>query len=118
VLYSNLNLAITLRQSGHLKQAQEICQQQMQLANRNAMGQTAIAGWISAILGEVQAELNDLDGATHQAKRGVELTEHAGDVALGHRKAASEWADERVGWMPIELLYIRAKQSISRWPAF
>jgi LuxR family maltose regulon positive regulatory protein len=82
ILYANLNLAITLRQSGRLKRAQEICQQQMQVANENGMGHTAVAGWISAILGEAQAELNDLDGAIEQAKRGLDLTEHAGDVMM------------------------------------
>ncbi|UCC53164.1 MAG: tetratricopeptide repeat protein, partial [Anaerolineaceae bacterium] len=82
ILYSNLNLAITLRQSGRLNQALEICQQQMQQANENGMGHTAVAGWISAIWGEVQAELNDLDRAIQQAKRGLELTEHAGDVMM------------------------------------
>jgi len=82
ILYANLNLAIILRQSGRLKQAQEICQQQLQRAIDNGMGHTAVAGWISAIWGEVQAELNDLDGAIHRAKRGLELTEHAGDVMM------------------------------------
>jgi LuxR family maltose regulon positive regulatory protein len=82
ILYSNLNLAITLRQSGRLKQALEICQQQMQQANENGMEHTAVAGWISAIWGEVLAELNDLDGAIQQAKRGLDLTEHAGDVMM------------------------------------
>jgi LuxR family maltose regulon positive regulatory protein len=82
ILYANLSLAITLRQSGRLRQAQEICQQQMQLANENGMGNTAVVGWISAIWGEVQAELNDLDRAIHQARRGLDLTEHAGDVMM------------------------------------
>jgi hypothetical protein len=80
ILYTNLNVVITLRQLGRLKQAEEICQQQMQLANENEMEYTAVAGWISAIMGEVQAELNDLDGGILKAKRGLDLTESAGDV--------------------------------------
>jgi LuxR family maltose regulon positive regulatory protein len=82
ILYANLNLAVTLRQSGRLKRAEEICQQQMQLANESGMGHTALAGWISAIWGEVQAELNDLEGAILHAKRGLELTERGGDVMM------------------------------------
>jgi LuxR family maltose regulon positive regulatory protein len=46
------------------------------------MGNTAVAGWITAIGGEIQAELNDLDRAIDQAKRGIELTEHGGDVMM------------------------------------
>jgi LuxR family maltose regulon positive regulatory protein len=82
ILYANLNLAITLRQSGRLRQAQGICQQQMHQANENGMGHTAVAGWISAIWGEVQAELDDLDAAIHRAERGLDLTERAGDVMM------------------------------------
>jgi LuxR family maltose regulon positive regulatory protein len=82
ILYANLNLAITHRQSGRLKQAHEICQKQMQVADESGMGHTAVAGWIAAIWGEVLAELNDLDGALHRAKRGVDLTEQGGDVIM------------------------------------
>jgi len=35
-----------------------------------------------AIWGEVLAELGDLDRAIHQAKKGVELTRHGGDVGI------------------------------------
>jgi LuxR family maltose regulon positive regulatory protein len=82
ILYANLSLAITLRQSGRLGQAQEICQQQVQMAEESGMGHTAVAGWISSIWGEVLAELNDLDGAIHQARKGVALTEQGGDVMM------------------------------------
>jgi LuxR family maltose regulon positive regulatory protein len=82
ILYANVSLAITLRQSGRLRQAQEICQQQIELANENGMIHTTVAGWMSAVLGEVQAELNDLDAAIHHAKRGLDLTEHAGDAMM------------------------------------
>jgi LuxR family maltose regulon positive regulatory protein len=39
-------------------------------------------GWALAIWSEVLAEIDDLDSAIHQAKKGVELTRHGGDVAI------------------------------------
>jgi hypothetical protein len=41
-----------------------------------------VIGWLLAIWGEVLAELNDLDGALQQAKKGVELTERGNDLAM------------------------------------
>ncbi len=70
---ANLKLAVTLRMQGQLQRIVEICQEQMQLANENGVSQTVVAGWLLAIWGEVLAELNDLDMAMHQAKKGVDL---------------------------------------------
>ncbi len=82
ILIASLKLAVTLRQQGRLQRTIEICQQQLQLANESGLSQTAMAGWLLAIWGEVLAELNDLDGAIHQAKKGAELTERGSDVAM------------------------------------
>jgi LuxR family maltose regulon positive regulatory protein len=46
------------------------------------MSQTGTAGWLLAIWGEALAELNDLDRALHQAKKGVALTEHGQDAMV------------------------------------
>ena len=81
-LIANLKLAITLRQQGQLQRAIEICRQQMKFAGENGLSQTIVVGWLLAIWGEVLAELNDLDTALHQTKKGVELTRHGGDVAM------------------------------------
>jgi LuxR family maltose regulon positive regulatory protein len=81
-LIASMKLAVTLRQQGQLQRVIEICQQQLQLANESGLSQTVVVGWLSAIWGEVLAELNDLDGAIHQAEKGTELTERGRDVAM------------------------------------
>jgi len=70
VLVANLKLAIPLRKQGRLQQTMEICQQQLQLANESGLPRTRAVGWLLAIWGEVQVELNDLDGAKQRAKKG------------------------------------------------
>jgi LuxR family maltose regulon positive regulatory protein len=82
ILISSMKLAVTMRQQGRLERVIEICQQQLQLANNSGLSQTVVVGWLLAIWGEVLAELNDLDGAMHQAKKGTELTERGRDVAM------------------------------------
>jgi LuxR family maltose regulon positive regulatory protein len=82
LLITNANLAVTLRQQGQLKQTLEICQQQVLLARKNMMSQTVVVGWFLAIMGEVLAELNDLEEAINHARKGVEITKRCGDVAM------------------------------------
>jgi LuxR family maltose regulon positive regulatory protein len=82
IIVANLKLAITLRSQGRLQRTIEICRQQIQFANEFGLSQTRAAGWLLAIWGEVLAELNDLDGAIDKAKKGVELTESGGDLAM------------------------------------
>lgn len=81
-LIASLKLAITLRQQGQLPEVIEICQQQWQLAEESGLSQTALAGWLLAVWGEVLAELNVLEGARERAERGFELTERGSDVAM------------------------------------
>jgi LuxR family maltose regulon positive regulatory protein len=82
ILMTHLKLATTMREQGRLEQVIEICQQQIQFANEHGLSQTAAVGWALAIWSEVLAEIDDLDSAIHQAKKGVELTRHGGDVAI------------------------------------
>jgi len=82
ILVASLKVTVTLRQQGRLQRAIEICRQQLQLAHESGMSQTAVVGCLLAIWGEVLAELNDLDGAIHQARKGVELTERGRDVSI------------------------------------
>ncbi len=77
-----LKVANTLREQGRLQRVTEICQQQMRFASKNGLSQAAVVGWLLAIWGEVLAELDDLDGAIHQARKGVELVERSRDVAM------------------------------------
>ena len=57
-----------------------MCQQQMQLANESGLSQTGMTGWLLAVWGETLAELNDLDEAIQQAKKGVELFNGGGTL--------------------------------------
>ncbi|MCK4784630.1 MAG: hypothetical protein KAV87_12830, partial [Desulfobacteraceae bacterium] len=82
ILISSMKMAVTMRQQGRLERVIEICQQQLQLANESGLSQTVVVGWLLAIWGEILAEINDLDGALHQAKKGTELTERGRDVAM------------------------------------
>jgi LuxR family maltose regulon positive regulatory protein len=81
-LIASLKLAVTLRVRGQLQRIARICRQQAQLANESGWAHTAVVGWLLAIWGEVLAELNDLDGAIHQARKGAQLTERGGDVMM------------------------------------
>jgi LuxR family maltose regulon positive regulatory protein len=82
VMLVNMKLAVILRSQGKLQQTIEICQQQIQLSNEYGLSQTELVGLLLAIWGQVLAELNDLDGAMRQAKKGVELTERGGTLAM------------------------------------
>lgn len=76
----NLSLAEVLRQQGRLHQVIELCRRQLKRADESSISDSAIVGWLFGIWGEVLAELNDLDEAIVQAKRGVKLTARGSDV--------------------------------------
>jgi len=78
----SLKQALNLRAQGRLQQVIEICREQVQFANESGLAQTETAGWLLAIWGEVLAEVDDLEGAIHQARKGVELTERGANVAM------------------------------------
>ena len=82
IMIANLKLAIVLRHQGRLQEVIELCRQQKQLADESGMAQTVVGGWLLAIWGEVLAETNDLERALQQAKKGVEITERGGDLAM------------------------------------
>jgi LuxR family maltose regulon positive regulatory protein len=76
----NLRLAEILRQQGKLHQVIDICERQVKSADEHGISEWPIAGWLFGIWGEVLAELNDLDRATDQAKKGVKLTARGRDL--------------------------------------
>jgi LuxR family maltose regulon positive regulatory protein len=78
---ANLKLAIVLRQQGRLQQVKDICQKEIQLASDSRMSHPVAHGLLLAIWGELLAEFNDLDGAIHNASKGLERSEQGGDVA-------------------------------------
>jgi LuxR family maltose regulon positive regulatory protein len=80
VLVASMRLAVTMRMQGKLDQVLQICQRQSKVLNASGLSQITEYGFLLAILGEVLAELNDLDGALHQASKGKELTERDRDV--------------------------------------
>jgi LuxR family maltose regulon positive regulatory protein len=81
-IYNSAKLALNLKVQGRLRQVQELCQQRVRFADESGMSQTAVAGWLLAIWGEVLAELNDLDGAVDLAEKSIGLTERGGDVVI------------------------------------
>ena len=81
ILIASLKLAITLRQRGQLQRVVEICQQQSQLATECGLSQTAMAGSLFAVWGEILGEWNDPDRAINYVKKGVDLSEQGRDVA-------------------------------------
>jgi LuxR family maltose regulon positive regulatory protein len=76
----NLRLAEILRQQGKLQQVIDICERQLKRADESGISESALVGWLLGIWGEVLAELNNLDRAIDQAKKGVKLTARGGDV--------------------------------------
>jgi LuxR family maltose regulon positive regulatory protein len=78
----SLKQASNLRARGRLRQVVEICQQQWQIAEERGLSQTAVVGWLLAIWGEVLAETNELDEALDLVRKGVELAEKVGYVAV------------------------------------
>jgi LuxR family maltose regulon positive regulatory protein len=81
-LVAGMKLAVTMRQQGYLKRAIDICQQQIELANRKGLSQSGVTGGYYAVWGEVLAELDNLEEALNQTKKGVTLTEQSSDVML------------------------------------
>jgi LuxR family maltose regulon positive regulatory protein len=76
----NLRLAEILRQQGKLQQVIDICERQLKRADQSGMSESAVVGWLLGIWGEVLAELDNLDRAIDQAKKGVKLTARGGDM--------------------------------------
>jgi len=82
IMLAKLQLAITLREQGHLKRTIEICKQQFQFATDFGLSQTQLMGYLLAVWGETLAELNDLDGAKERADMGFKITERSGDLQM------------------------------------
>jgi LuxR family maltose regulon positive regulatory protein len=82
ILIAGLKLAATLRAQGRLEQVMEVCQQQLQLADKIGMSHVAAVGCLLAIWGEALAEQDNLDEALEQATKGAELAERGKDVMV------------------------------------
>jgi LuxR family maltose regulon positive regulatory protein len=82
VMLANMKFAITLRSQGKLQRTIELCRQQVQFSKECGLSQTGMVGLLSAIWGEVLAELNDLDGALQLTKKCDELIKGGENVAM------------------------------------
>jgi len=80
LLIANLRLAEILRQQGELQQVIDICERQLKRADESGISEAAVVGWLLGIWGEVLAELNNLDRAIDQAKKGAKLATRGRDV--------------------------------------
>ncbi len=81
-IVAGLKLASTLREQGELKQTIQLCKQQIQIAKENGFHQSSLIGCLMALLGEVLAEMNQLDEAYQFAAPGVEIAKHGGNLTL------------------------------------
>jgi len=82
VMLAHLKLAVTAREQGRLERTIELCREQMQLADERGLSHGAAVGWSLAVWGEVLAERGDLDGGLIQVRRGMQLAERGGDLAV------------------------------------
>ena len=80
-MIANLKLAVILRQRGQLQRVIDICTGQMQLAIDSGMADRH-GRMVISDMGRGLAEINDLEGAIQNAKKGVEITDGGGDLAM------------------------------------
>lgn len=81
-IMSHLEIAITLRAQGRLKDTIEVCQLQMLVAREKKLQKTRIVGWLLAVWGETLAEVNDLDEGIQRAREGFLIAEESGDLPI------------------------------------
>lgn len=81
-LIANLKLATTLREQGKLRSVLELCQQQLQVAKDTGLIQTGVASCLSAMQGEIYAELNDLTSAKQYVQKCLGLIKYSRNLAL------------------------------------
>lgn len=77
-----LEVAITLRAQGRLRETIEICQTQMEVAKEYKLEHTRISGWLLAVWGETLVELNELEDGIQKATEGIRLAEESGDLPI------------------------------------
>jgi LuxR family maltose regulon positive regulatory protein len=75
IIVAALKLASTLREQGELYRSRDLCNDQIRLAEKNNLAEISFVGCIRTILGEVLAELNDLERAIQHAGQGIKIAE-------------------------------------------
>jgi len=81
-LIDRTKFILVLKARGELLQAKAHCQQLIEYAIDNGFTGPGTIGWIQAILGDILAETNDLDGAFEIVREGVNLNKLGRDVTL------------------------------------
>ena len=81
-IMASLEVAITLRAMGRLKETLEICQTQMLVAREYKLLQTRNVAWLLAVWGETLVEFNDLDEGVQRAREGFLIAEESGDLPI------------------------------------
>jgi LuxR family maltose regulon positive regulatory protein len=81
-IVAGLKLASTLKAQGELQQLMVLCERLMKQVKKYGFSQASPVGCLMALWGNVLAEVNDLDGANYQAKRGVEIVERGGTLTI------------------------------------
>ena len=85
-LVANFWLVVSLKYSGQLPRAVDLCKQLLRVINEEKLTHTTIEGGLFGVLGEVLYELNEIDEALNYAKKGLILLEQ------GHYVGYSGWA--------------------------
>jgi LuxR family maltose regulon positive regulatory protein len=79
---AGLKLASTLKEQGELQQTMELCQRQLEQADKYGFSHTGPVGCLMALWGDVLAERNDLEKAILHAKKGVQIAEPSGNLTI------------------------------------
>jgi len=96
-MVASSKLAITLRAQGRLQETIDLCEEQIQTATEIRQAQPPLIGFIMVVLGEVLAELNNLDKALDLALEGINITENSDNLLF-------------VGWGYFNLIRIHFSQ--------
>jgi len=81
-LIDRTKFILVLKARGELMQAKAHCQELIEYAIDNGFTAPGTIGWIQAILGDILAETNNLDGAFEIVRKGANLTKLGKDVTL------------------------------------
>ncbi|MBI5031416.1 MAG: tetratricopeptide repeat protein [Chloroflexi bacterium] len=81
-LMAAAKIATNEMQQGQLHRAAQTCQEGLQLAQANGLGETGRAGVLMVILGQVLCEWNDLERANECTQKGAALCEQEGNVVM------------------------------------
>ena len=82
IIVASLKLAITLREQGELLRAIDICRKQIERADEYGLLNTVAVGSLRAALGEILAEVNQLDEALFQSTLGSQIAERGANIMM------------------------------------